>query len=206
MVSSVGLEPRDKRGHVFTSERMIEEFQEKVASGQKAKLQSIVIRNYADAMQHKTASGPDDYIRQADERLPHVDYEQISQCCKLIYTCSPAHKKAWEKKEDRAAFSGGDPPEPVVPALAVLSYEQDGKCRDEDLTFILHAPNDVGALVVEVRSQNELIATLRDGLKRFEKERNAAIKAREAAEKALNAARKAAQSLVKATEPPEEQQ
>lgn len=175
--------PEHERCHVAVPQYVLDEFRDTVNGGKDSVLKPILIRTFQDAAQANLMSDREEWIRKLEEEQFAVSYDRIAQACRLVLPCTRAKRTREEREEDKKFFRNQDGPAVTRPIFAILGPEQTGECRPPDLEFVLHAPEDMGVLIEEVKRQEEVIGSLKAQLLearealRIERERSAQVNA-----------------------------
>lgn len=160
--------PVGDRGLLYVSEKSIREFQSKSAAGESASLKHIRVNTYKDAFEHGLVQDEDGWLALLEENLRNgATYEQLISSCRFIYCVKAKVLSALRAKEDRKMSTE----EQAIASFAVLEQSDEiGRANQADIDFILHAPEDVGALITGMRKANETIDSLTDELVRTKAE------------------------------------
>lgn len=175
--------PEHERGHVVTPQYALDEFRDTLKGGKESVLKPLFIRTFQDATQANLMSDREEWIRKLEEEQFAVSYDRIAQACRLVLPCTRSKRAREQREQDRKFLKEQDEPEVTRPIFAILGPEQIGDCRPPDLEFVLHAPEDMGVLIEEVKRQEEVIESLKEQLLeareslRVEKERTAQVNA-----------------------------
>lgn len=145
------------------------------------KLETVVIGDFQTALESGVVRDIEEWTRLVEERaFGPLDFERVAGRCRLIYAMPRAIKEARERAVDKTAFtsraSKHDEPEP---SFAVLTAEQSGDCKSADIEFLIHATEDVGTLISEVRRQEAKIAELTSALADARRSEGQAIASRD---------------------------
>lgn len=164
--------PEGKRRKNMTTAQALERWQRKRDDprndGKDVPLQTLSFRTYEDFLRLWPDGTREEWIKWWEESLYQVDGDLAEQCFAMIYPCKRA-----ALDEGNGAWNQGMPRELLrsyrhtKPALAVLTPEAGGAARKEDIDFVIHAPEDVGLLLTEVRALREKIAGDDDQIERL---------------------------------------
>lgn len=167
------------RGLVMTTKEALDRF----AEGKTTHLENAFIRTERDAIASGLVRDRDEWVRLLEEKLVMVSYDQLAQSCRLVLPCTRSRRDSEEREQNRTLLGKEQRLPDTPPVFAILGYEQDGNCTDANLRFVLHAPEDMGVLIEEVKRQEEVIESLKEQLLeareslRVEKERTAQVNA-----------------------------
>jgi hypothetical protein len=141
----------------------------------------------------------DDFRGMGSDEQP-LKFEDIASNCRLVYPMTRRKLEEGRAKVDKMIYKSAavEAKEPQA-AFAILGANQDGFCGDADLELLIHAPEDIGVLVSEVRKLEAKVEALTAAMLAAQEGQVAAMRTADAATKALAKFREVARAVLEAS-------
>jgi hypothetical protein len=140
--------------------------------GKDVPLATISYRSYEEWAALYRGKTREDWTKMLEEGSFRADCELTEQCFRLIYPCkrSTLDEPAGFGDKWQGPSSFKRVMRKTRPAFAILTKEVEGHTREEDVQFVLHAPEDVGLLITEIRSLQQVAKAKDAEVDRIKKE------------------------------------